>query len=56
MLGKPPYVVFADDTLREMARVKPRTREAMLKVRGVGEHKLREYGERFLQAIAGHGA
>jgi ATP-dependent DNA helicase RecQ len=56
MLGKPPYVVFADDTLREMARLKPRTREAMLKVRGVGEHKLREYGERFLQAIAGHGA
>ncbi len=50
-MGKPPYVVFNDDTLREMARVRPKTSEEMRQVRGVGDLKLRDFGERFLLAI-----
>jgi ATP-dependent DNA helicase RecQ len=53
-LGKPPYVIFNDDTLRELARLRPQTLEAMRGVRGVGEAKLRDYGERFLRAIVSH--
>jgi len=51
-LGVPPYVVFSDVTLVELARVRPSTREAMLQVRGVGNKKIETFGERFLQAVA----
>ncbi|MBW3092984.1 RecQ family ATP-dependent DNA helicase, partial [Bifidobacterium sp. 82T10] len=51
-IGKPPYIVFSDRTLRDMARVKPTDDETFLSVNGVGESKLRQYGERFMQAIA----
>jgi ATP-dependent DNA helicase RecQ len=54
-MGKPPYVVFNDDTLREMARLRPKTLEAMRQVRGVGDNKLRDFGEPFLRAITGYG-
>ncbi|MBU0543966.1 MAG: DNA helicase RecQ [Proteobacteria bacterium] len=47
----PPYVVFHDKTLKEMAILKPTNRTAMLQVTGVGEQKLRRYGDRFLDAI-----
>jgi ATP-dependent DNA helicase RecQ len=50
----PPYVIFHDATLREMARLKPSSPEALRHVYGVGERKAAELGERFLQAIAGH--
>lgn len=50
--GIPPYVVFADATLKDMCRRRPHTPEEMLAVNGVGEAKLRAYGSRFLQAIA----
>jgi ATP-dependent DNA helicase RecQ len=50
----PPYVIFHDATLREMARVKPRTIGAFRAVRGVGERKAAELGTAFLQAIAAH--
>jgi ATP-dependent DNA helicase RecQ len=50
-LGKPPYVIFNDDTLRELARVRPRSLEAMRRVRGIGDSKLRDFGDRFLRAI-----
>jgi ATP-dependent DNA helicase RecQ len=53
--GVPPYVVFGDATLKEMAARKPRTLESMLEVSGVGLHKLKKYGERFLDAILGEG-
>jgi ATP-dependent DNA helicase RecQ len=53
-MGKPPYVVFNDDTLREMARLRPKTLEAMRQVRGVGDNKLRDFGEPFLRAIVDH--
>jgi ATP-dependent DNA helicase RecQ len=49
----PPYVVFSDATLREMARLKPGDEEEMLAVKGVGETKLARYGTQFLAEIAG---
>ena len=50
-LGKPPYIVFSDKTLRDMVRVKPITDDQFLAVNGVGESKLKQYGERFMSAI-----
>ena len=54
------YVVFADKTLIDMVRRKPATIAEMSAVHGVGEAKLRQYGETFLGAIrehaAGHGS
>ena len=50
----PPYVIFHDRALREMAARKPASPEELLDVPGVGEKKLRQYGEAFLAAIAAH--
>ncbi len=50
-LGVPPYVVFHDKTLREMAALKPSTRAELLRVSGVGERKAERYGARFLEHI-----
>jgi len=50
------YVVFADKTLIDMVRRKPRTAAEMSAVHGVGEAKLRQYGEVFLEAIRQHAA
>ena len=50
-LGKPPYIVFSDKALRGMARLKPVTDEEFLEVDGVGERKLEQYGERFMDVI-----
>ncbi len=47
----PPYVVFSDRTLHDMAASLPRTAEAMLTVSGVGEVKLQRYGRQFLRLI-----
>ena len=55
-LGKPPYIVFSDKTLRDMARIKPVTNAQFLAVNGVGQHKLDLYGQRFMQAIASFNA
>ncbi len=49
----PAYVVFSDAALAEMAARKPRTREELLEVSGVGKTKLERYGEAFLAVIAG---
>ena len=46
-----PYVVFSDVTLLEMAEFKPANRWEMLKIRGVGNQKFKNYGEKFLQLI-----
>ena len=51
--GVPPYVVFHDSALVEMAAVKPRTLDALLGVKGVGERKLERYGAAFLKVISG---
>ena len=50
-IGKPPYIVFSDKSLRDMARIRPTTRAQMLGVSGVGEVKMQRYGERFLDVI-----
>jgi ATP-dependent DNA helicase RecQ len=52
--GVPPYVIFHDATLREMARLRPRSIEALRRVYGVGARKADDLGETFLAAI--HGA
>ena len=49
--GVPPYVVFHDSTLREMAELKPTTRHALSRVSGVGEAKLERYGDAFIALI-----
>ncbi|BDR52669.1 ATP-dependent DNA helicase RecQ [Bombiscardovia nodaiensis] len=50
-IGKPPYIVFSDKSLRDMCRVKPTDDEAFLEVSGVGQHKLELYGQEFMEAI-----
>jgi ATP-dependent DNA helicase RecQ len=47
----PPYFIFGDATLRELARVRPSTLANMRLVYGVGQAKLTEYGETFLKVI-----
>jgi len=52
--GVPPYVIFHDATLREMARLRPTSIDALLAVKGVGARKADDLGEIFLSAIRGH--
>jgi ATP-dependent DNA helicase RecQ len=52
--GVPPYVVFGDASLRDMARRRPCTLAAFLEVRGVGQTKCNEYGELFVGEITAH--
>ncbi|MBI1321420.1 MAG: DNA helicase RecQ [Candidatus Hydrogenedens sp.] len=52
--GIPPYMVFGDASLRDMARVRPLTPDAFHHVRGVGDRKAAEYGDVFLRAITTH--
>ena len=49
---KPAYIIFGDHTLRELARLRPSTSEALRLVYGVGEAKLRELGPQVLPLIA----
>jgi ATP-dependent DNA helicase RecQ len=48
----PPYVIFHDSTLREMARLAPHSIEALRHVHGVGDRKAEQFGPRFLEVIA----
>jgi len=52
--GVPPYVIFHDATLREMARLRPTSLQALLTVKGVGARKAEDLGDTFLAAIRGH--
>lgn len=47
----PPYIVFPDSTLRELSEYLPQDHDAMLKIKGVGEAKLKRYGDEFLEVI-----
>ena len=47
----PPYIVFSDKTLVHMCILKPKNKQEMLGVSGVGEYKYQKYGERFLKGI-----
>jgi ATP-dependent DNA helicase RecQ len=51
--GVPPYVIFHDTTLREMARVRPTTMGELHGIRGIGARKAEDLGETFLAAIRG---
>ncbi|MDX8384515.1 MAG: RQC domain-containing protein, partial [Ghiorsea sp.] len=55
-LDVPPYIIFGDATLINMAQSKPTTDEAFLEVSGVGQVKLDRFGDKFLKVIADHGA
>ncbi|HLQ73452.1 MAG TPA: DNA helicase RecQ [Bacillota bacterium] len=48
----PPYVVFSDATLRDLARYHPKAEKDMLRIKGIGEKKFSRYGERFIDVIA----
>lgn len=48
----PPFVIFSDATLWEMAAQKPATLEEMSTVKGVGNFKLNKYGKKFIQVIS----
>lgn len=52
--GVPPYIIFNDKTLEEMAATRPMTDEDMKRVSGVGERKLHLYGNYFIDAIIEH--
>ncbi len=47
----PPYVVFTDASLRDMARRRPTSPEQFTEITGVGSHKLKRYGQQFMQVI-----
>ncbi len=47
----PPYVIFHDSTLHEMARLCPTDQESLLSIKGVGDAKLEHYGAQFLKLI-----
>ena len=53
--GVPPYVIFHDATLREMAAARPATLGALGRVAGVGARKLETYGAAFLEVLRGRG-
>jgi ATP-dependent DNA helicase RecQ len=50
--GLPPYVIFHDATLREMATRRPQTLSQFADIRGVGSGKLQRYGQQFIAALA----
>ena len=52
----PPYVIFHDKTLRDMAAGKPASPDELMRIGGVGERKMKKYGEAFLAVITAHEA
>lgn len=50
----PPYIIFPDSTLRELARIRPSSLERMRMVSGIGDSKLRDLGQTFLDVITNH--
>ncbi len=50
----PPYIIFSDVSLRQMARFYPASEREFSRISGVGDRKLREFGEMFLREIAAH--
>ncbi len=54
--GVPPYIIFSDRTLREMAGAAPTDPHQLRGLHGVGEVKLKRYGEAFLEEIRRYGA
>ena len=53
-MGVPPYVVFGDAALQQMAHFLPQSAESFLRISGVGDSKLARFGDRFLTVIRSH--
>jgi ATP-dependent DNA helicase RecQ len=49
--GVPPYLIFSDASLRDMARLRPGTLDEFRAVKGVGDWKLETFGDRFVRAL-----
>ncbi|HDR6314693.1 TPA: DNA helicase RecQ [Bacillus thuringiensis] len=49
--GVPPFVIFSDQTLKDMCAKMPQSDSELLTVKGIGEHKLVKYGSHFLHAV-----
>ena len=52
--GVPPYVVFSDATLRDLARRRPSNHDELLTIHGIGAKKCAEYGDDLLDEIANY--
>ncbi|MFT8872838.1 MAG: DNA helicase RecQ [Sporolactobacillus sp.] len=52
----PPYIIFSDQSLREMSAALPQNDRDFLMIRGVGQQKLEKYGSTFMRAIAAYKA
>ena len=48
----PPFIIFSDASLKDMASYKPKSEEAFLKIKGVGDKKLMQYGDIFIAEIS----
>jgi len=53
-LAVPAYIIFHDKTLQDMARIRPASENEMRHISGVGEQKLKQYGNDFLETIKAH--
>ena len=49
--GYPPYIVLSDKSLHELTRMKPTTLQAFGLISGIGEFKIKKYGDTFIKAI-----
>lgn len=50
-IGKPPYIVFTDNVLLEFSATRPSSTSAMMRVNGMGQARMDQFGARFLEAI-----
>jgi ATP-dependent DNA helicase RecQ len=50
--GVPAFVIFGDNTLRELAAARPSSFETLRRIKGIGQQKAADFGQRFLQLIA----
>jgi ATP-dependent DNA helicase RecQ len=53
-MNVPAYIVFDDAALRRMAFHAPQTKDAFLRIKGVGNAKLKQFGDRFISVIRKH--
>lgn len=52
--GLPPFIIFGDAVLRDLARYRPSTAEALMQIRGIGQKKRDEYGEELTAVVVDH--
>jgi ATP-dependent DNA helicase RecQ len=52
--GWPPFAIFNDDTLRELGRIRPSTRERLRSIRGIGDARIDAFGTAILQIVGDH--